>query len=95
VQVAARKESEMTVSETSPRLKARIAGAFYLLTIPTAVLSPPLEYYLFPYNLAPGLLGEGSLTLWLLVVGVNTAKWSELANARRVSRAQATAAWCS
>ena len=29
----------MTVSETSPRLKARIAGAFYLLTIPTAVFA--------------------------------------------------------
>jgi hypothetical protein len=50
-------------------------------------LSPPLANYLSPYNLAPGLLGEGSLTLWLPVAGVNTAKWSELANARRVSRA--------
>jgi hypothetical protein len=50
-------------------------------------LSPPLANYLSPYNLAPGLLGEGSLTLWLLVAGVNTAKWSELANSRRVSRA--------
>jgi hypothetical protein len=39
VQVAARKESEMTVCETSPRLKARIAGGFYLLTIPTAVFA--------------------------------------------------------
>jgi len=31
-------------------------------------LSPPLADYLSPYNLAPGILGEGALTLWLLVI---------------------------
>ena len=40
-------------------------------------LSSPLANYLFPYNMVPGLLGEGSLTLWLLVVGVNEQKWKE------------------
>lgn len=34
-------------------------------------LSPSLARALAPYNLAPGLLGEGVLTLWLLVRGVN------------------------
>lgn len=28
--------------------------------------SPPLARFLYPYNLAPGLIGEGALTLWLL-----------------------------
>ena len=40
-------------------------------------LWPPLANYLSPYNMVPGLLGEGSLTLWLLVVGVNEQKWKE------------------
>jgi hypothetical protein len=34
-------------------------------------LFPPLADYLRPYNLAPGILAEGSLTLWLLLFGVN------------------------
>jgi len=44
-------------------------------------LAPPLAKYLYPYILAPGLLGEGSLTLWLLVIGVNAQRWKEQANA--------------
>ena len=44
-------------------------------------LSPPLANYLSPYILAPGLLGEGSLTLWLLVMGVNVQRWKEQASA--------------
>jgi uncharacterized protein DUF4386 len=45
-------------------------------------LSPPLADYLRPYNIAPGVLGEGSLTLWLLLASVNAKKWAEQANAR-------------
>jgi hypothetical protein len=33
--------------------------------------SPTLVATLYPYNLAPGLVGEGALTLCLLVIGVN------------------------
>ncbi len=44
-------------------------------------LSPPLAKYLSPYNLAPGILGEGALTLWLLVIGVNEQRWKEQASA--------------
>jgi hypothetical protein len=33
-------------------------------------LSPALTSHLSPYNLAPGVIGEGSLTLWLLIAGV-------------------------
>jgi hypothetical protein len=33
-------------------------------------LLPPLAKSLYPYNLAPGIIGEGALTLWLLFKGV-------------------------
>jgi Domain of unknown function (DUF4386) len=47
-------------------------------------LSPPLAKSLSPYILAPGIVGEGSLTVWLLVVGVNASKWQEKAKAYEV-----------
>jgi hypothetical protein len=40
----------------------------------------PLATALFPYNVAPGMLGEGALTLWLLAMGVNTQRWNEQAS---------------
>jgi Domain of unknown function (DUF4386) len=43
--------------------------------------SPGIAHALAPYNLVPGLLGEGSLTLWLLVMGVNIQRWDEQAAA--------------
>jgi hypothetical protein len=45
-------------------------------------LSPALSTSLSPYNLAPGIIGEGILTLWLLVVGVHVPKWQEQAGGR-------------
>jgi hypothetical protein len=42
-------------------------------------LYPPLGYRLFPYIAALGLLGAGSLILWLLVFGVNEQRWKEQA----------------
>jgi hypothetical protein len=39
-------------------------------------LSPPLESYLSPYNLACGLIGEASVFLWLLAMGVNPKLWT-------------------
>jgi hypothetical protein len=42
-------------------------------------LSRTLADHLSPYNLAPGILGEGALTVWLLVKGVNVSKWQEQA----------------
>ncbi len=44
-------------------------------------LSPSLADYLSPYIFAPGILGEASLTLWLLVMGVNAQRWEEQASA--------------
>ena len=44
-------------------------------------VSPVLSGYLLPYNMAPGVIGESVLTLWLLTVGVNTQRWNERAGA--------------
>ncbi len=48
-------------------------------------LSPPLANYLSPYNLAPGILGEGALTVWLLAIGVDEQRWKEQAGLRPLS----------
>ena len=54
-----------------------IAGLSYQL-----FLSPPLASHLFPYVVKPaGALGELSLILWLLVIGVNAQRWKEQASA--------------
>jgi hypothetical protein len=47
-------------------------------------LSMPLAESLFPYNLAPGIVGEGALTLWLLFMGVDARRWHEQADAARI-----------
>jgi hypothetical protein len=39
------------------------------------LLSPPLARALSPYIMLPGVLGEGALSLWLLVMGVNVRRW--------------------
>jgi hypothetical protein len=44
-------------------------------------LSTPLASSLAPWNLAPGMIGEGLLTLWLLAFGVNVRRWNEQAGA--------------
>jgi len=50
-----------------------LAGLAYLI-----FLWPPLRRHLFfPYILIPGVVGEGSLTLWLLVMGVNVQRWKQ------------------
>jgi Domain of unknown function (DUF4386) len=41
----------------------------------------PLAHSLSPYNQALAGLGEMSLTLWLLVMGVNVERWKEKASA--------------
>ena len=46
-----------------------------------AFLSPTLTNFLSPYHLALGLLGEASLSLWFLAMGVNVQRWREQAAA--------------
>lgn len=58
-----------------------LAGLGYLI-----FLWPPLgDQLFFPYIVVPGVLAEGSLTLWLLVMGVNIQRWKEQ-NERSPSR---------
>lgn len=45
---------------------------------------PPLAKSLAPYNMIPGMLGEGVLIVWLLVKGVDVARWTEQARAKEV-----------
>ena len=40
-----------------------------------------LANYVSRYNLACGLIGEASVFLWLLVMGVNIQRWEEQASA--------------
>ena len=56
-----------------------LGGLGWLALGLASLLSPPLARSLFPYIAAPGILGEASLTLWLLVVGVNVRRWNEQA----------------
>ena len=45
---------------------------------------PPIAAYLLPYNaIIAGIVGEGAMILWLLVMGVNSERWNE--QARKVS----------
>jgi hypothetical protein len=61
----------------------RILGALMALAglAWLTVLLPPLAHALPPYNLAAGVLGQASLTLWLLVMGVNVQRWKDRASA--------------
>ena len=53
-------------------------------------LVPPLASALFPYILAPGILGEGCLTVWLLAMSVNDQRWKDQAGAAAAWRSQRT-----
>ena len=44
--------------------------------------SPALVSRLYPYVFVPGILGEGLLTLWLVLAGVDARRWSEQAAAQ-------------
>lgn len=57
------------------------AGLGWLTMSFSNLLSPLFGRSLFPYILLPGMLGEGSLTLWLLLMGVNAERWKQQARA--------------
>jgi len=54
-----------------------LAGLGWLTKSLASFLSLPLGSS--PYILAPGILGEVTLALWLLVMGVNEQRWKEQA----------------
>lgn len=59
-----------------------IAGVCYLTTSLTSFLAPAVASALLPYILLPCLIGEASLCLWLLIMGVDPDKWSAAVEAR-------------
>jgi len=58
-----------------------VAGACYLASTFANFLALPFRTYLLPFVALGGLLGEGSLTAWFLVKGVNVERWKEAAAA--------------
>jgi hypothetical protein len=65
----------------------QIAGLCYLTNSFALILAPAFADRLFPVILLPAFVGEASLCLWLLVKGVDVAKWEEKAGTGRVSGA--------
>jgi hypothetical protein len=55
----------------------QIAGLSYLTACIAALFAPNFADLITPAVLIPPLIGESSFCLWLLVKGVNIAKWKE------------------
>ncbi len=55
----------------------QIAGVCYLINSFALILLPTLAGKLFPAILIPPLIGELSISLWLLFKGVNLNNWEE------------------
>jgi hypothetical protein len=58
----------------------QIAGVSYLISCFSVLFFPTFANIINPAILLPSLIGEGSFCLWLLVKGVNLAKWNEQLN---------------
>ena len=60
-----------------------IDGLAYLIYSFADLLAPGFAAHLVPWIQLPALVGEGSLCLWLLVVGLDVERWKEHASAAR------------
>lgn len=58
-----------------------VTSLCYLTNSFATFLALPFRSYLMPLVAAGGLIGEGTLTFWLLIAGVNTRRWIEQAAA--------------
>lgn len=67
-----------------------VDGISYVLYSFVDILGPGLAGHLVPWIQLPILAGEGSLTVWLLVAGVNAARWSDRARISSASLAPVT-----
>jgi hypothetical protein len=59
-----------------------IAGICYLVNTFVALMPNGFGAFLFPWIFLPILVGEGVLALWLLIAGIDSAKWDEIARRR-------------
>jgi hypothetical protein len=64
-----------------------VAGLGYVTNSFVLILYPAIANQVFLAIILPVLIGELSLSLWLLVKGVNVQKWDERVNALRVGEA--------
>jgi hypothetical protein len=55
----------------------QVAGLCYLTNSFAVLLAPGVAAILFPAILLPAFVAEASLCVWLIVKGVNVAKWNE------------------
>jgi Domain of unknown function (DUF4386) len=65
-----------------------IGGLSYVISSLATFLAPLFGARLTPFIIPVALLGEGSLTLWLLVRGVNAQRWKEQASGAGYSDSQ-------
>lgn len=56
-----------------------VAGLCYITNSVTGFVAPSVRQMMLPWILVPCLIGEASLTLWLLIVGINVEKWKQRA----------------
>jgi Domain of unknown function (DUF4386) len=57
-----------------------VGAACYLTYSFADLLSPVFAAHLVPYIQLPSLVGEGSFSIWLLIVGVNVQRWNQHAS---------------
>lgn len=55
----------------------QLAGLCYLIACFAALFAPAVLDIISPWILLPSLVGEGGLCLWLLIRGVDAARWRE------------------
>ena len=55
----------------------QVAGLCYPIACFAALFAPAFADLIVPAILIPPLIGESSFCLWLIVKGVNIAKWNE------------------
>jgi hypothetical protein len=55
----------------------QIVDLSYLIACFAALFAPAIADLITPAILLPPLIGESSFCLWLLVKGVNIARWNE------------------
>jgi hypothetical protein len=60
-----------------------VAGGCYLINSFAYFLEPALAASLAPAIYVPMFIGEFALAVWLLIKGVNTARWQETTSTRR------------
>jgi hypothetical protein len=57
-------------------LLAMIGGIAYIINSYSVFLAPMVEEAIFPFILLPALVAELSISLWLIIKGVDVARWN-------------------